>query len=73
MKSLEYIKQRIAERNTDLSECNYESMIEINTVDIFEEMYQDVWEHMEYSLSPKMELCFQKYIMIRMQILIISQ
>ena len=40
MKSLDYIKQRIAEGNTDLSECNYESMMEINTIDIFEKMYE---------------------------------
>ena len=39
MKSLNYIKQRIAEGNTDLSDCNYESMIEVNTVDIFEKTY----------------------------------
>lgn len=39
MKSLEYVKQRIAEGNTGLSDCNYESMIEYSPVDIFEEIY----------------------------------
>jgi len=39
MKSLKYIKQRIAEGNTNLSKCNYESMTEFSPVDIFEKMY----------------------------------
>lgn len=39
MKSLDYIKQRIREGTTNLSDCDYESMVEVNTVDIFEKMY----------------------------------
>ena len=40
MKSLEYVKQRIAEGNTGLSNCSYKSMTEFYTVDIFEKMYK---------------------------------
>jgi hypothetical protein len=40
MKSLDYIKQRIKEGTTDLSDCDYETMVEVNTVDIFEKMYE---------------------------------
>lgn len=39
MKSLEYIKQRIEEGNTGLTDCNYENMTEVNTLDILSKMY----------------------------------
>ena len=38
MKSLDYIKQRISDGTTGLTDCNYESMTEINTIDIFEKL-----------------------------------
>ena len=38
MKSLDYIKQRISDGTTGLADCNYESMTEINTIDIFEKL-----------------------------------
>ena len=40
MKSLEYVKQRIAKGHTDLSNCKYESMVEYSPVDIFEKVYK---------------------------------
>lgn len=40
MNSLQYVKQRISEGATNLSDCNYKSMEEINVVDIFETMYK---------------------------------
>lgn len=36
MNSLQYIKQRISEGTTNLSDCNYETMEAFNTIDIFE-------------------------------------
>lgn len=39
MNSLQYIVQRINEGTTNLSDCNYETIEEFNTVDIFEGMY----------------------------------
>ena len=38
MKSLDYIKQRISDGTTGLADCNYESMTEVNTIDIFEKL-----------------------------------
>ena len=38
MKSLDYIKQRISDSTTGLADCNYESMTEVNTIDIFEKL-----------------------------------
>lgn len=40
MNSVDYIKRRISEGNTDLLGCKYESMVEFNPVDIFEKMYK---------------------------------
>lgn len=39
MKSLEYIKRRISDGSTGLTDCNYESMTEVNSIDIYEKMY----------------------------------
>lgn len=38
MDSLQYIKQRISEGTTNLSDCNYKTMEVFNTIDIFERM-----------------------------------
>lgn len=45
MNSLQYIKQRINEGTTNLSDCNFESMEVFNTVDIFYEMYHSSLEN----------------------------
>lgn len=39
MKSLGYIRQRIKEGNTGLTDCNYENMTEVNTLDVLSKMY----------------------------------
>lgn len=39
MKALQYIKKRIEEGTTNLSDCNYKTMEVFNTVDVFEKIY----------------------------------
>ena len=51
MKSLDYIKQRISDGTTGLTDCNYESMTEVNTVDIYEKIYDT--RKLEHGLTLK--------------------
>ena len=51
MKSLDYIKQRISDGTTGLTDCNYESMTEVNTVDIYEKIYDA--RNLEHGLTLK--------------------
>ena len=51
MKSLDYIKQRISDGTTGLADCNYESMTEVNTVDIYEKIYDT--RKLEHGLTLK--------------------
>lgn len=51
MKSLDYIKQRISDGTTGLTDCNYDSMTEVNTVNIYEKIYDT--RKLEHGLTLK--------------------